>query len=128
MEETYIMTHQLSLLFEYIDKKLVNAGFTRISSRYDCQWNYTDGKFMENHLEKSVYKNGMSVSLEICPTHNSKIEPVSIYLRALKWKDNSTCGKDCSVVRISWKDSRKKRDQLIDQIISHYKNVRDLNN
>lgn len=122
------MTSQLGLLFEYVNKKLIGAGFVRISSHYDGQWNYTDGKFMENHFEKSVYKKGTSISLEICSTHNSKIEPTSVYLRALKWKDNSTCGKECLTVKISWKDSHKKRDALIEQIISHYKSVTDFDN
>lgn len=99
--------------------ELQNAGFAKISSadRRDHLTFIDAGKYDS----ATVRKEGRTIDVDVCGTHNEKIEPVSVYARSLAWKHNSTVYGQCFDVKISWKFSEKKRKRLLSEVIEHYK-------
>lgn len=113
------MTDELRSLMNEISAELQMVGFTKISAidRRD-QLTFADvGKYDP----ATVHKSGKTIDVEVCGTHNEKIEPVSVYVRSLTWDHNSTVSKRCKDVKISWKFSEKKKKRLLNEIIEHYR-------
>lgn len=113
------MTAELRALIDYIGARLEGEGLTRISAidRKD-RLTFADAS---KYDPATVHKAGKTIDVEVCGTHNERIEPVSVYVRSLVWDHNSTVGKRCGVVKISWRFSEKKRERLLNEIIEHYR-------
>lgn len=109
------MTDELRGLINELSRKLIAEGFEMLPNGYHYQ-----ASFVEPGAELS-YKDGKTIQIDVCGTHNEKVEPVSVYVRSLRWKNSSTVGKECLNVRISWKFSAKKRDTLLSEVIAHFR-------
>lgn len=112
------MTDELRALMNEICAELQSAGFTKIppADRRD-HLTFID---TEKYDSATVHKEGRTIDVDVCGTHNEKIEPVSVYVRSLAWSHNSTIYEQCLDVKISWKFSEKKRKRLLDEVIKHY--------
>ena len=113
------MTNELSALMNEMYVELQNAGFTKISAadRRD-HLTFIDA---EKYDSATVHREGRTIDVDVCGTHNEKIEPVSVYVRSLAWSHNSTVYRQCMGVKISWKFSEKKRKNLLRAVIEHYR-------
>lgn len=121
------MTEQLKELIGSIKARLNAAGFTEIDSASNSseQAEFVNlGEFPAPSKENgySVFKRGKTIRLQVCGTHNDRLEPTSVYLAALTWDNSSTVRDRCFETKISWKFSAKKRSKLISDVLDFYKN------
>lgn len=122
------MTEQLKELIGLIRARLTAAGFMEIGSASNLsdQAEFVNpGEFPMPSKENgySVFKSGKTIRIQVCGTHNSKIEPVSVYLAALTWDGSSTVSSKCFETKISWKLSDKRKLKLINEVLDFYKNI-----
>ncbi len=120
------MSKELEALKEKVKNKLIEAGFT-CDDKYGSQNYHIGNEWQRIYDEKWDYyrHDGFQLYVEEVHRSNAATENTSLRIWACE-VHNSSCHGFYSV-KFSYKDSVKKQDRLIEEIITAYKDkVKDL--
>lgn len=115
--------NNINELFDYTKERLNAAGLIEVSINADYPSfevpERSTYKQDEGILRQQVF--GYDIRLSKVYKHNAAGENVSVRLYVEKW--NKSCGTTIVKVKYSYKDSIKKINRLIDEVINTYKTI-----
>lgn len=106
----------------YIEKKLLDLGFKAGRENWNLHYNnFTLGDELQrvkNEKYGFYHINGHDLHVDEVNRCNGTKANISYSFDIMEWKESS--GHSLERVKVSYKDSKKKQERLINGIISHY--------
>lgn len=120
------MSKELDALKEKVKNKLIEAGFT-CNDKYGNQNYFIRNEWKKIYDEKLDYYRHEGFHLSVDEVHRSNATSENTSLRIGVYEVHNSSAHEFYRVKFSWKDSIKKQDRLIEEIITAYKDkVKDL--
>ena len=120
---------QMEVFKEYVETQLLNEGFKTAKENWNLGYkDFTLGDEAYTKLEKNGFKsfNGNTLHVNEVRRHNGTSENISIKFEMMEWNQNS--GHCIFKEKISYKDSKKKQDRIIKEVVEKYKEFLKLGN
>lgn len=112
------INEQLEELMEYTCLKLDDAGLVDVTPETVVDTNHTY-EIPGRTAKYGLYFSGENLIVSVVNRFNGSKENISLRIDCMCWQNSSGFAKHS--VKFSYKDSKKKIDRLIDEIIKKYK-------
>lgn len=119
------MTEELKELANYLAGKITTSGIKDVTLPYckDCNWVFQIDGLAERKKDKYGFEGicGFDIRMNQVHRSNATNQNTSMRIEIIEWSYSS--GHAVHKVKISIRDSVKKRDRLVQEIIDAYKQI-----